>query len=102
MIPSKHWEVAQSLDKWLRRIWGETLSQPVTDVRGRNCKSLQTAFGILEKAVEIVPVADAVEVRLVRDEVSGAAAHTALTELMPRFNAEGVRIVIKQTKSVRV
>lgn len=102
MIPNKHWVVAQQLDAWLRRIWGETLSQPVIDPRGRNCKSLQTAFGTLEKAVEIVPVADAIEVRLVRDEVSGAAAHAVLTEVMPRFHAEGVRVVIKQAKSVRV
>lgn len=102
MIPSKHWVVAQRLDAWLRTIWQQALQQPVIDPRGRSCKSLQTAFGILEKAVEIVPIADAVEVRLVRDEVSGAAAHAALTELIPHFPADGVRIVIKQAESVRV
>lgn len=102
MISNKHWVVAQRLDAWLRTIWQQALQQPVTDPRGRSCKSLQTAFGVLEKAVEIVPVADAVEVRLVRDEVSGAAAHAALTEVMPRFHAEGVRIVIKQAESARV
>ena len=102
MIPNEHWEVAQRLDAWLRKTWGESLGQPVVDPLGRNCKSPQTAFGILEKVVEIVPTDDVIEVRLVRDAESGAFAHAALTELMPRFHADGVPVVITQAKSARI
>lgn len=101
MIPAKHWAVAAALDALLNRRWSEESKGAVyVDARGRSCRSLSSAFGLLLKSVEIVPVADAVEVRVVA-LAKGSALHKALTDVLRDVDC-GAPIRILQSRSVRL